>query len=78
VIDSQIQHCTTGQYSPAVGCVQSIVLRGHVYTGPPLEFPVEKVFESVPLDLAPGAFDLTALELHEWNDIFWESFLGLE
>jgi len=75
VINSQSPHCTVDQYSPTTRCVQSTELgEGNVYTRPPLELPIEKVFDIVPPNLVAGALDLTTCELQAWNDRFWQGF----
>ena len=62
-------------YPPTVGCEQRIDLgKGDVYTGPPLELAIDKVFDVVPPNLAAGALDFTALELQTRNDTFWLDF----
>lgn len=74
VIIPRCPHCTTGQDSPTTSCVQRIVLReGNVYRGLPLELMVEIFFDIVPPNIAAGALDLTAHELQQYNDEFWQA-----
>ena len=64
----------TQQYVPAVACIQSITLeQGTIYRGRSLELPVDKVFDVVPLGLPPGGLDLTASQLQDWSEEFWNA-----
>ena len=71
----QRAHRTVAHYPPTISCVQRVLLgAGIIYTGPPLQLLVAKVFDIVPPGLAVGALDLTAAELQSWNDSFWRVF----
>ena len=75
VINSRRVHRANAVYSPSVGCVQTIELRrGGVYVGPPLHLALDKIFDIVPPNVAPGTLDFTTQDLQEFNDTFWEDF----
>lgn len=75
MIPVQHAHCNNVQYPPNIGCCQRILLKeGDVYTGPPLQLSVDKVFDIVPPNLAAGDLDFTAADLQAWHASFWSWF----